>query len=141
MQPGKEVDKSKWPRGEWNDEPDFEDWTDKSTGLACAIRRGIHGGHLCGYVGVPAGHRAFGESGWESSVIRNLDVHCGVTFAQTLDDGLHWIGFDCAHLGDATPAWGWTSDGFYKSIEFVRRQCADLAQQLASLTNTVEDPQ
>ena len=29
----KAVDRTGWPRGEWDDEPDFEAWTDERTGL------------------------------------------------------------------------------------------------------------
>lgn len=49
------IDKSTWPRGPWDDEPDKVQWEDAATELPCLIvRNGL--GALCGYVGVPEGH-------------------------------------------------------------------------------------
>lgn len=57
-------------------------------------------GHLCGYVGVPQGHPWFGESDYDV----DATVHGGLTFAGSLDeDGLWYVGFDCAHSGDLCP--------------------------------------
>jgi hypothetical protein len=53
------IDKTLWPRGEWDDEPDKMQWQDEATGLPCLIVRGPVGA-LCGYVGVPEGHPCFG---------------------------------------------------------------------------------
>jgi hypothetical protein len=50
------VDKTAWPRGEWDHEPDKIQWVDETTGLDCLIVRNGAGGNLCGYVGVPPGH-------------------------------------------------------------------------------------
>jgi hypothetical protein len=57
----------------------------------------------CGYVRVPPGHN------WHGKNYDDIDarVHGGLTFAEIEpcehDDGVgYWIGFDCAHLGDAT---------------------------------------
>lgn len=49
------IDKSDWGAGPWQSEPDFKQWTDAATGYECVLARGP-GGHLCGYVGIPAGH-------------------------------------------------------------------------------------
>lgn len=54
------IDKSAWPRGEWDSEPDRVDF--EHAGFPCMILRVAHSGHLCGYVGVPAGHPLFGVS-------------------------------------------------------------------------------
>lgn len=75
------VDKSAWPRGEWDGEPDKKQWTDPATGLPCLIVRNP-GGALCGYVGVSAGHPAF-EKNWDAV---NVDVHGGLTFADKCAD-------------------------------------------------------
>ncbi len=58
--------------------------------------------HRCGYVRVPAGHRFHGQPYDDIDV----DVHGGLTFAEiepcAHEDGIgYWIGFDCAHSGDA----------------------------------------
>jgi hypothetical protein len=52
--------KSEWGPGPWQDEPDHLAWTDERTSLACAIRRNMAIGSLCGYVGVPPTHPFFG---------------------------------------------------------------------------------
>lgn len=52
------VDKSGWPAGEWQDEPDKVQWQDAATGLPCLIVRNGSGA-LCGYVGVAVGHPCY----------------------------------------------------------------------------------
>jgi hypothetical protein len=94
--------------------------------LPCLIKRHDQLGHLCGYVGVPAGHPWHGlhydavgngpkpddydEEWW-------IDVHGGLTYANGCTghdpatsichvpndgepDDVWWLGFDCAHAGD-----------------------------------------
>lgn len=66
------TDKSSWPRGEWDDEPDKTQWTDETTGLACLIVRNPMGA-LCGYVGVPTTHVLHGiKYNAESPALANL---------------------------------------------------------------------
>ena len=63
-------------------------------------------GYRCGYVQVPAGHPWHGIE--EYSALDGVDVHGGVTFLEAdvpcdaagADDAW-WVGFDCAHGGDA----------------------------------------
>lgn len=57
----RDVDKSGWGPGPWNDEPDKRQWQDEATGLPCLIVRSPVGA-LCGYVGVPPDHPAYGLS-------------------------------------------------------------------------------
>ncbi len=54
------VDKTSWPRGEWDNEPDKVYWYDE-TKLPCLILRSPVGA-LNGYVGVPIYHPAYGIS-------------------------------------------------------------------------------
>ena len=111
------ADKSAWARGPWDDEPDKVVWVDPATGLDCMAHRNGSGA-WCGYVGVPAGHPAYGQD------YDNVDVDChgGLTFAagcQETGDPAHgichvpqegrpaevwWLGFDCAHFMDLMPA-------------------------------------
>lgn len=119
------LDRSQWPKGPWDDEPDILEWIDEDSGLNCKMLRGP-GGHWCGYVGVPKGHPAFGMSYdpieyetipepvefWRRHVtkrveyaVRELEAHGGLTYAATENDGLHWFGFDCAHSDDLCPAY------------------------------------
>lgn len=139
------VDKSKWPqRGEWDAEPDKKQWSDPDTGLPCLIVRGPSGA-LCGYVGLPSEHRFHGMD--YDHVGGDIDVHGGLTFAgscQEAEDGIchvpspgepdnvWWLGFDCAHLWDLTPAYGRDCTGdTYRAIPYVMRECRKLAKQLA----------
>lgn len=80
----------------WENEPDLEEWTDEATGYKCRIRRHPTNLHLCGYVGVPESHRAFG-AGYDSV---NAPVHGGLTYSDEEDDGYWWFGFDTSHAGD-----------------------------------------
>ena len=138
-----ELDKSRWPPGSWDVEPDKVVWIDEATGLDCMIHRN-HYGALCGYVGVPPGHpyhhKPYDETG-------ELDVHGGITYASLCSgDICHvpepgrphdvwWLGFDCAHLlRDVVPGFMQYSEmggrGTYKDIEYVRAEVTSLAAQL-----------
>lgn len=153
----KTIDKSDWPRGPWDDEPDKMQWMDKKTGLPCLIVRGPHGS-WCGYVGVPKAHPAF-EKGYDDV---DASAHGGLTFADRCspgaedhgichvveegeDDKVWWLGFDCAHSGDFVPAYDraykstnidltdiWPEEG-YKSIKYVKREVRRLAAQLRAM--------
>lgn len=147
------VDKSAWPRGEWDGEPDKKQWTDPATGLPCLIVRGPAGA-LCGYVGVSNGHPAFEKD------YTNVDVEChgGLTFADHCsphkddpekgichvvqpgdDDNVWWLGFDCAHSWDVRPKDEgrfprFSEDSNYKTIGYVTRQVESLAAQLKAMS-------
>lgn len=110
------VDKGKWGSGPWDDEPDKRQWQDPATGFPCLIVRAEGTGALCGYVGVPKGHR------WHRKDYSDVDasVHGGVTYTAACDrdevrgichkvepgepDDMWWVGFDCAHYMDVSPA-------------------------------------
>ena len=124
------IDKSEWPAGVWQDEVDKAVWVDETTGLDCMIHRGPHGGHLCGYVGVPEGHPWF-EVDYDDVRCGDEDqswpsVNGGLTYAgfchQRDDpsvgichipqagrpDRVWWLGFDCAHAHDYSPGFART---------------------------------
>jgi len=149
----KNVDKALWPHpdGEWMDEPDKKQWVDKETGLACLIVR-ARPGSLCGYVGVSEFHEYFGKG---ESAVPDFYCHGGLTFfggcqegkepgkgvchipAEGEPDNTWWFGFDCAHLGDITPApFFSTVNSFeendtYRNIKYVEGECKALARQIA----------
>jgi hypothetical protein len=156
------MDKSDWPEGEWNQEPDKLQWKDEATGLPCLIRRGPMGA-LCGYVGVSAGHRLF-EKLYSDPAAEELNAHGGLTFSDHCDgdeekgichvpgnaepDHVWWFGFDAAHWQDLVPAmysetltkvlgvkFRSVLNGFdtYRNIEYMKKECADLAAQLAAM--------
>lgn len=74
------LDKSTWGEGPWQQEPDKKQWTDSETGYACMIFRAPVTGALCGYVGVPISHPAYGL-GYDTKLLRELEAHGGLTFA------------------------------------------------------------
>ena len=138
------IDKSSWPKGPWNDEPDKRQWQDPETGMACLIVRSPVGA-LCGYVGVPPGHPLHGKEYKEPEVM----VHGGLTFSSGCDpaeteatgichiagpgepDHVWWFGFDCAHHMDMVPSYpGWVRSGIYRDIKYVESEVISLARQL-----------
>lgn len=149
------IDKSKWARGPWDEEPDKVQWQDERTGLPCLAVRHPSLGQLCGYVAVKKGHPYYKRSDEEK-----FDVFChgGVTFSGACDgdeekgichkpavgepDNVWWIGFDCAHAGDLAPGLAYTistvggkpwHEDVYRDLAYVKNQCANLAQQLCAV--------
>lgn len=146
------IDKSLWGVGPWSTEPDKIQFSDEATGLPCLIVRTPHSGHLCGYVGVAEGHPYFGKDYDHAE----CEVHGGLTFADFCQekskehgichipgpgepDRVWWLGFDCAHGGDASPArqsrellklYVRDSSDVYRTVAYVRGECAKLAAQL-----------
>lgn len=131
--------KHTWGEGPWNDEIDYLEFTDPTTGVDCLVRRNQFGA-LCDYVRIPQGHPASLGSAHEA-----YGVHGGVTFAGTFDENSgpegYWLGFDCAHSFDYSPG----LDNFmaqakfrtdmdnlanYKTVDYVKAECHRLALQL-----------
>lgn len=143
-------DRSEWKQGPWDNEPDKIQWPDEATGLPCLIVRNDFVGALCGYVGVPQDHPAFGKQ------YDTLDVHVhgGLTFANSCahgdeaenichvpgageSDNVWWFGFDCAHLYDAVPSArmpSFADHDIYRDVAYVTAQCEVLAAQLKAMT-------
>jgi hypothetical protein len=128
-----------------------KDWA-TGAGLRAVVI--IHpAGHRCGYVGLPVGHTHHGK-GYDDDV--PAVVHGGLTYAGSEDDypvpadGLWWLGYDCAHLGDGRDPelmqgeykkfhekgiFRSFSDGdTVKSLEYCVSECESLAKQLAEVT-------
>ena len=134
------VDRTGWPKGPWDDEPDEIVWLDDGDPIiACAMVRNSHGS-WCGYVGVPPTHP------WHGKNDHNIeaDVHGGLTFADDgigvqpgliWDEGAWWVGFDCAHAWDACPGLLRYRSGpsdlkeVYRDVVFVRAEVIKLVQQ------------
>lgn len=149
------VDKSEWPRGPWDHEPDKVQWVDDATGFDCLAVRHPRSGHWCGYVGVPPEHPVHGvdESYVEVPGEYGPDVHGGLTFASLCQEGddeargvchvplpgrpdaVWWLGFDCAHSGDRSPGHRRHGDDpyeAYRTLGYVRAECSKLAAQLVN---------
>lgn len=138
------VDKSSWPRGQWDSEPDRLQWVDELTGLDCLAVRSQVSGAWCGYVGVPK------SNPWHGKSYNDIEAscHCGLTYSGECSghichvpgpgrpDDVWWVGFDCAHAWDFSPGLaalcGWPGpDQFeaYRTLAYVRDQCASLAKE------------
>jgi hypothetical protein len=100
-------------------------------------------GHRCGYIRIPLGHPWHGQ---EYEI--ECDVHGGITFAQADipcdkggPDNAWWIGFDCAHSGDAPdPTLPnamkreiFFEHGMVRSQEYVENECKSLCEQAAMI--------
>lgn len=151
------VDRTGWPSGEWDSEPDKVQWQDEATKLPCLAVRNPRGGNWCGYVGLAEGHPLHGKHYDDDGV--SVDVHGGLTFsdfcADTDDESkrichvpgdgepkhVWWLGFDCAHCDDFSPQdkmherdkgypFTLTYGERYRTLAYVKQQCESLAGQL-----------
>jgi hypothetical protein len=90
----------------WENEPDHAEWVQEISGYKCRIRRNEGTGTLCGYVGIPKGHKYWGviydEGDEELDAIAD-DVHGGFTYTEEGDDGWWYFGFDTSHTEDFAP--------------------------------------
>lgn len=145
------LDRTGWRRGEWDREPDKEQFPDPVTNLPCLIVRNRMGA-LCGYVGVGAAHPLHGL---DYSGNDGIDVHGGLTFAGPCQhnpdehgichvpapgepDDAWWFGFDCAHFRDAVPGMSWNcEEDSYRDWSYVKAECAALALQLAKAADVM----
>ena len=146
-----EVDRSSWPRGPWEAEPDRLDF--RYAGLRCLLLRNERG-VWCGYVGVPPGHPAY-EKGRND--LPGIHVHGGLTYAAHGDVRqvsriraageplvLWWVGFDCAHHYDLAPgqtlrSWGAAAAriaAMYRTLDYARAETERLAESLGSPSST-----
>lgn len=139
-------ERKQWGSGPWEHEPDHVQF--KAHGFACMLHRNPMGA-WCGYVGVPASHPYY-EKDWDQ--VPDIDVHGGLTYAGKCQgelchvpepgepDDIWWLGFDCSHCYDETPAlssrlkrFQAASDlvfGIYRDEAYVTDETTRLAQQL-----------
>jgi len=95
-----------YPVRPWENEPDHAEWVQEISGYKCRISRMEGSGALCGYVGIPKGHKYWGviydEGDEELDAIAD-DVHGGFTYTEEGDDGYWYFGFDTTHINDFAP--------------------------------------
>lgn len=118
-----------------------KDWITKAGLRAVVIicTEGERKHHRCGYVGVPLNHKV-AVNGQD-----DFSVHGGVTYNEksasypVKTDGLHWLGFDCDHLGDAPidpSPYGSicrSEDDVVRSLDYCVGECEGLARQIAEV--------
>ena len=111
-------------------------------------------GHRCGYVGT---ENFICEQGDD-----NFYAHGGITYSKNLNhypigSDLHWIGFDCHHVGDAKDVelmhqYGLISDemkehlelvenllpigGTIRTLDYVEQECRNLIDQILLIKET-----
>lgn len=149
------IDKSRWPRGPWDTEPDKVVWIDEATDLDCMIVRNSLGA-LCGYAAVAPGHPFYGKDYDDVDV----SVHGGLTYGARCQEGqpeaegvchvpqpgrpadVFWFGFDTAHFMDRVPGMpaipgleDFDGDTTYKTFDYVKAEVEDLAKQLAAVSS------
>ena len=94
-----------YPVRPWENEPDHAEW-ENEVGYKCRISRMEGSGALCGYVGIPKGHKYWGviydEGDEELDAIAD-DVHGGFTYTEEGKDGYWYFGFDTTHADDFAP--------------------------------------
>lgn len=122
----------------WEQEPDRLEF--EHAEMKCLILRAQEAGNLCGYVGLPPGHPAYGLDFYKIHKKHHIAVHGGLTFAEEGDGdrwplGYWWVGFDCAHPGDLVPGLYRLSPSQkryneYRDIDYVTRETKALAEQL-----------
>jgi hypothetical protein len=83
----------------------------------------------------------------EVSIDCLIRVHGGLTYSdrgysRIGEDPRYWyFGFDCAHYRDLCPAYqGFTGDGTYRDIGYVKAEIAALSRQLAAVVARAEVP-
>jgi hypothetical protein len=89
------TDRTGWPAGPWDNEPDAVMWRAKAPPhYPCQISRCFNGA-FGGYVAIPHGHPAHGTP--LDELWCDFEVHRGLTFSnEAVAD--HWVlGFDCGH--------------------------------------------
>lgn len=74
-------------RGPWLGEADKVAWLDEASGYECIIMRSTSGGHLSGYVGVPAGHPLHGYEHDAIPADLDIDVHGGISYSRACQRG------------------------------------------------------
>ena len=137
----------------WESEPSYTEWIDARTKYKCRIVRNKHTGTLCGYVGIPRGHKLYEVTYQEFEKQYSIPVHGGLTYSggiEDADDGYHYFGFDTAHGGDFCPGltismikWAGTDgvasyhrDETYRTWDYVVRDVNVLAFCLQGIEET-----
>ena len=94
-----------YPIRPWENEPDHAEWVQEVSGYKCRISRMEGSGSLCGYVGIPKGHRFWGTEYGTHDELDDIsdNVHGGLTYSVEGADGWWYFGFDTNHADDFAP--------------------------------------
>lgn len=131
------VDRTLWPPGPWDDEPNSLDWVmSEPPHYRCLMLRNEKGA-WCGYVSLPISH-PYVERCWQDAGYPPLRAPGGVNYSHRVQhDGetLWLVGFDCMHFNDGCPGMVYQGAllGTYRDAAFVRAAVESLALQLAEV--------
>jgi hypothetical protein len=144
-------DKTKWLKGPWNDEHDYEVWIDDATFYPCLMRRNQFAA-WCGFVGVDQTHPLF-LIGVDNPIWNSFNIHGEIGFAQFYTEAdlefdppikRWWIGFNTSHKSDFLPNPPKDSSKYskntkditkYKNVEYTKRETLYLASQLKKIAD------
>ena len=132
----KNLDKSSWGPGPWQDEVDYMDWKDEKTGFLCYARRNPQFGHWCGYVGVSHLHPAYGTPEFGRSPSSHFEVKIAFEFERGNHEVVWLFGFDCAqrlHLAPGLAAQGMLHRSVFEpyiTADELKEECRSLASYL-----------
>lgn len=129
------ANKSKFPNGIWNKEPDFCEW--EMNNLLCLAIRNMSFGFWTGYVGLPDTHILYNKN--YNDLINcdmKLDVYGGISLVGKLPKQFDkyndrwWIGFETSQDIDLIPIL--TYDNFdkkisYKNFKFILKEINRIA--------------
>ena len=90
---------------------------------------------LCGYVELTSDNKLFGL-GYDhiNSLIK--EPHGGLTYSDLIGS-CWWIGFDCSHSGDLSPAFP-ELNGIYRTKEFVILESENLAESISEFSGIIQ---
>ena len=147
-------DKSKWLKGPWHQEHDYEVWIDEVTSYPCLMRRNQFA-TWCGFVGILENHPLFLVP-VENMIWDSFNIHGEIGFAQFYKEAdlefdppvrRWWVGFNTSHKSDFLPNPPKDDSKYskntrditkYRNIEYTRRETLYLASQLLKFASEYE---
>ena len=125
------VDRSSWPSGPWDNEPDHIGG--EYLGVKWEMKRNQMGA-WCGYVELPEGHAFLSQDdrGYFEASEWFPSAHGGISYSEG-----DIVGFDCAHLHDTWPSKHARGDGLgpepgdvYRDADYVEQCCKWLCEEV-----------
>lgn len=158
------IDKTGWPRGPWDNEPDRVEF--EHAGLPCLLLRHPDHGNWCAYAAVPPGHPLHGVEWQDDGRVGDIEAHMGINYSDKCDgaichvpkpgepDNVWWFGCNFGHFRDYAPGrdallrTAGLPEGLlrrepmevYRELPYVRRVAERMAKQLAAIASVPAAP-
>ncbi len=106
----------------------------------------VNNSHRCGYVRLPKNHVGFGID-YDNKMFYDIDCHGGLTYSSKNNNKTypiktkevsHWIGFDCAHLGDSVGGVLYYPGDIECLEQYVLDECKGIVDQLKEITHATK---